>query len=261
MPSRRLAEHVRRGVLFNACSLYQLESYGKIAPGGSVCAAQPGPGQRRYEPHQHGRPGLELRDLARAHPGGEADRRRIRVEDRSIHSHIGSGSDPEVYKRVAWMTLDLVEQFPDATIVNLGGGFKVGRMPGEVTADLQDIGHHVERELIEFQERLGRRLHLEAEPGTYLVANAGAGDLHRRGGHRQGRLPVRKLDNGMTEVTRPALYGAQHPITVLGEGATEVSVVFVGPCCESGDILTPASATPRPWPPERRGCRPSAIWW
>ena len=111
-----------------------------------------------------------------------------------IHSHIGSGSDPEVYKRVTRMTLDLVEQFPDATVVNLGGGFKVGRMPGEVSADLQDIGHHVERELIEFQERLGRRLHLEAEPGTYLVANAGAvvATLHRRGGHRQGRVPVRQ---------------------------------------------------------------------
>ena len=32
-----------------------------------------------------------------------------------IHSHIGSGSDPEVWKRVTRMTLDLVEQFPDAT--------------------------------------------------------------------------------------------------------------------------------------------------
>ncbi len=27
---------------------------------------------------------------------------------------------------------------------------------------------------VEFQERLGRRLHLEIEPGTYLVARAGA---------------------------------------------------------------------------------------
>src|SRR4029453_5398720 len=38
MPSRRLGEHVRRGVLFNACSVHQLDSYGKIAPGseGSV---------------------------------------------------------------------------------------------------------------------------------------------------------------------------------------------------------------------------------
>src|SRR3954453_3368640 len=36
MPSRRLEKHVRRGVLFNACSLYQLKSYGKVARGGRV---------------------------------------------------------------------------------------------------------------------------------------------------------------------------------------------------------------------------------
>ena len=54
-----------------------------------------------------------------------------------------------------------------------------------------------------------------------------------------------KLDTGMTEVTRPSLYGAQHPITVLAEGRDEADVVFVGPCCESGDILTPAPGRSR----------------
>src|SRR5712691_6006715 len=36
MPSRQLAEHVRRGILFNACSLYQLEEFGRVAPGGEL---------------------------------------------------------------------------------------------------------------------------------------------------------------------------------------------------------------------------------
>jgi len=49
-----------------------------------------------------------------------------------------------------------------------------------------------------------------------------------------------KLDTGMTEVTRPAMYGAQHPVDVLVTGREPAEVVFVGPCCESGDILTPA---------------------
>jgi diaminopimelate decarboxylase len=144
------------------------------------------------------------------------------------------------------MTLDLVEQVPEAARVNLGGGFKVGRMPGEVSADLQDVGHHVERELIEFQERVGRKLHLEVEPGTYLVANAGAVvasciDVVDTGADG---YQFAKLDTGMTEVTRPALYGAQHPITVMAEDRPEANVVFVGPCCESGDILTPTPGDP-----------------
>jgi diaminopimelate decarboxylase len=53
-----------------------------------------------------------------------------------------------------------------------------------------------------------------------------------------------KLDTGMTEVTRPSLYGAQHPIDVMATDRETASVVFVGPCCESGDILTPAPGDP-----------------
>jgi diaminopimelate decarboxylase len=256
MPSRRLAEHVRRGVLFNACSLHQLESYGKTAPGGRVSVRL--------------NPGLGSGGTNRTNTGGPAssfgiwheylpDVKRIAAQydltiDR-VHSHIGSGSDPEMWKRITRMTLDLTEQLPAAKRVNLGGGFKVGRMPGEVSADMQDVGHHVERELIEFQERTGRDLHLEIEPGTYLVANAGAVvasciDVVDTG--RDG-YQFAKLDTGMTEVTRPALYGAQHPITVLSEsGGDEASIVFVGPCCESGDILTPA-----PGDPEALAPRPS----
>src|SRR5262247_1851124 len=35
-PSRSLREHLARGVLFNACSLHQLEEFGRLAPGGEV---------------------------------------------------------------------------------------------------------------------------------------------------------------------------------------------------------------------------------
>ena len=33
MPSTRLARFLERGVLFNACSLHQLEAFGRLAPG------------------------------------------------------------------------------------------------------------------------------------------------------------------------------------------------------------------------------------
>ncbi|MGH7315226.1 MAG: diaminopimelate decarboxylase, partial [Candidatus Rokuibacteriota bacterium] len=33
MPSRALEAHLARGVLFNACSLHQLEEFGRLAPG------------------------------------------------------------------------------------------------------------------------------------------------------------------------------------------------------------------------------------
>ena len=53
----------------------------------------------------------------------------------------------------------------------------------------------------------------------------------------------------MTEILRPSLYGAQHPIFVIpDEGQLkfreEIDQVVVGHCCESGDLLTPAPNEP-----------------
>ena len=247
MPSRRLVEHVRRGVLFNACSLHQLESYGQVAPGGEVAVRM--------------NPGLGTGSTKRTNTGGPAasfgiwheyldevkqiaERHGLRIT--RLHSHVGSGTDSEVWKRCTRMTLELAAKLPEVTAVNLGGGFKVGRMPEEPSVDLADVGGHVRAELQGFQARDGRALHLEIEPGTYLVARAGAVvasciDVVDTG--RDGYL-FAKLDTGMTEITRPSLYGAQHPVDVLAQGREAAAVVFVGPCCESGDILTPAPGDP-----------------
>jgi diaminopimelate decarboxylase len=247
MPSRRLAAHVQRGILFNACSLHQLDSYGRVAPGSEVSVRM--------------NPGLGTGSTKRTNTGGPAasfgiwyeyldevktvaDRHGLRIT--RLHSHVGSGTDPEIWKRCTRMTLELAAKLPEVRTVNLGGGFKVGRMPEEPTADLADVGDHVRAELLAFQARDGRRLGLEIEPGTYLVARAGAVvatciDVVDTG--RDGFL-FAKLDTGMTEITRPSLYGAQHPVDVLAKDREAAAVVFVGPCCESGDILTPAPGEP-----------------
>jgi diaminopimelate decarboxylase len=82
------------------------------------------------------------------------------------------------------------------------------------------------------------------EPGRALVARAGwllARVLHVR--DRGG--PQIVIDAGMTELIRPALYGARHPIvalTALGRPVDPARVDLVpsrveGPICESTDGL------------------------
>jgi diaminopimelate decarboxylase len=254
MPSRRLTEHLARGVLFNACSLHQLEAFGRAAHGQSVSVRMnPGLGSGSTNRTNTGGPASSF-GIWHEHLGEvKAIAERFDVKITRLHSHIGSGTDPEVYKRVTRMTLDLAAKLPDVGVVNLGGGFKVGRMPGEPSADLADVGAHVARELTAFRDRDGRALGLEIEPGTYLVANAGlvvatCVDVVDTG--HDGYL-FAKLDTGMPEVTRPSLYGAQHPIHVLAQGREEADVIFVGPCCESGDILTPAPGDPEALAPRR----------
>jgi diaminopimelate decarboxylase len=247
MPSRRIAEHVARGVGLNACSLHQLEAIGRAAPGRAVAVRMnPGLGSGSTKRTNTGGPSSSFGIWHDYLADVKATAARHGLTIRTLHTHIGSGTDPEVWKRATRMTLDLVAQLPDVQAVNLGGGFKVGRLPEEPTVDMQDVGAHVRRELEAFRERDGRALRLEIEPGTYLVARAGAVvatcvDVVDTG--KEGYL-FAKLDTGMNEVTRPSLYGAQHPIDVMAAGREAAEVVFVGPCCESGDILTPAPGDP-----------------
>ncbi len=147
------------------------------------------------------------------------------------------------------MSLRIAAQLPDVHVLSLGGGYKVARMPNETTADLQKIGGLIVPEFETFAREHGRKEHLEVEPGTYIAANAGAVvatviDVVDTGPEGYRFL---KVDTGMTEVVRPAMYGAQHPLVVVpaqeeprGTGA----YIVAGHCCESGDVLTTAPGNP-----------------
>ena len=212
MPSRRLAEHVKRGVLFNACSLHQLESYGKVNPGGAVTVRlNPGLGSGGTNRTNTGGPASSFGIWHEYLPEVQRIAQQYNLKLGTVHSHIGSGSDPEVWKRVTRMTLDLVEQVPEAVRVNLGGGFKVGRMPGEISADLQDVGvsgDHPERVhaldirhaqgIVGPQPRIGF-----VDPPVCISHGIGECLRHVVGNSDIGSAHVRRRDPPSAELTSP----------------------------------------------------------
>jgi diaminopimelate decarboxylase len=252
LTSQELAHNLRQlveaGVQFNATSLHQLEEYGKAFPGRDVSVRiNPGLGSGGTNRTNTGGPASsfgiwhEYIDLVQELAG------KYHLKITKIHTHIGSGSDPEVWQKVAGMSLAIVEQFPDAQTINLGGGYKVGRMDGETSADMTEISQPVRDLIIMFNNKTGRQLHLEIEPGTFMVANAGAliTRIHDMTDTGKSGHQFLKIDAGMTEVTRPIMYGSQHPLVVVGSGSgSHGRYVVAGHCCESGDILTPQPGDP-----------------
>jgi diaminopimelate decarboxylase len=241
---------VEKGVLFNACSIVQIHAFGALFPGRSLSIRiNPGLGSGHNNRTNVGGPSAsfgiwhEYLDEALA-AGREYDLTITR-----IHTHIGSGGDPQVWERVARMSLDICARIPDVTVLNLGGGYKVSRLKDEAATNLQNIGPHVMEAFRSFEAKHGRKLHLEVEPGTYLVANACALIATAIDVMDTGRDGYRfiKVDTGMTEILRPSMYGVQHPIAVVPADAEERSraeYLVVGHCCESGDVLTPAPGNP-----------------
>ena len=172
---------------------------------------------------------------------------------RQVHCHIGSGGDPELWRTNIDRILDVAEKyFPDATTVNLGGGFKEARMPDETPADIEDLGRTAKAAFEAVAARTGRKLKMAIEPGTYIVANMGqvVSQVVDKKCSGPGGFDFLILDAGMETVTRPLLYGSRHPFYVVsregklrsseyGPAATRnKEQVLVGRCCESGDSLT-----------------------
>ncbi len=241
----------RAGISMNACSLKQLRALGEALPGNRVgLRINPGLGSGSSHKTNVGGPSSSFGIWHDLLPQAKEIIRRFDLEIFRIHTHIGSGSDPAVWQKSALLTLRQVEGFPAVTHLNLGGGFKVARMREEVGTDLSEVGAPIKVALEAFARRTGRKLHLEIEPGTFLVANSGCllASVEDKTTTGDGGHVFLKLDAGMSEILRPTLYAAQQPMTALPladkPGQEMESVIIVGHCCESGDLLTPDPSDP-----------------
>jgi len=166
-----------------------------------------------------------------------------------VHVHIGSGGDPEIWRSNIDLEIGIVEDhFPDCETISFGGGLKEARMPGDTYADIEDLGNYAKNKIHAFYERTGRKLKMEIEPGTFIVANAGYAltkvmDKKRTGDDGFNFIVT---DGGMEINARPLTYGSEHPFYIISEkgelkssefhlSAVDYEAIIVGRCCESGD--------------------------
>ena len=249
---RDLRDMMRQGLKYNVCSLGQLYNIGDFAAENKINLAvriHPGVGAGESASRNTGDKyscfGIHLSDLDRAL--GYAKDKGVVLDH--VHVHIGSGGDPVAWRSNIDLELSVIEKnFPDALTVNFGGGLKEARVPGEISADISALGEYAKDKIEGFYERTGRKLKMEIEPGTYVVANAGFAvtrviDKKKTGDDGFNFIVL----NGGVEINaRPLLYGSRHPFYVVsqsgellfsefGESESDYKAVLVGKCCESGD--------------------------
>ena len=152
-----------------------------------------------------------------------------------LHAHAGSGIfNVSNWQHSAFLLAELARGFPDARVIDIGGGFGVPEKHGETGVDLLEL----DAALAKVRAAHGQ-LEIWIEPGRYLVAAAGV--LLARVTQLKTKGDVRYVGvaTGMNSLIRPALYGAYHEIVNLTRLADppEHVVNVVGPICESGDIL------------------------
>ncbi len=169
----------------------------------------------------------------------------VRIE--GLHLHIGS--QLQTVERTAeaiQAVLPLFDDYPFLTTLDIGGGFPVAYQ-GEAVPPVEDFAHAITGALN------GRAIRLLLEPGRYIVAEAGAliVEVQYIKSSPDGVIVV--TDGGMTELIRPALYGAIHEVLPLRqtENAMRLKSHIVGPVCESADILRADVSLPPLQPGDR----------
>ena len=192
------------------------------------------------EQSKFGIPLFELDELARL-----AESTGVRIV--GLHAHTGSGIfSIRNWIETAELLAGLRSRFPDAHIIDLGGGLGVPERPGELPLDLAQLD-----QALESVRKAQPGMELWLEPGRFIVAEAGVLLAQVTQLKGKGEFRYVGVATGMNSLIRPALYGSHHEIvnlTRLEEPATETCNV-VGPICESGDQL----GVDRLLPPTREG--------
>jgi diaminopimelate decarboxylase len=155
-----------------------------------------------------------------------------------LHVHIGSQiTDPSPLTQAAATIATMAETLAGEGIVlehlDIGGGLGIAYEPGQPVMSAEEYAAAV----LPVIRPTGLRLVLE--PGRWITGPAGVllarvVDLKAQ---PDGRLFV-IVDAGMTDLLRPALYGAWHEIdVVVPRDGEPVDCDVVGPVCETSDTL------------------------
>lgn len=225
-----------KGVRVTVDNLYALEAWPEVFAGREAFVRIDTGAGRGH--HQHVRTaGAHSKFGIPVEQAGELERvaRAARVRISGLHAHLGSGIfDVGAWGEAAAVLQGLIARFPEARVLDVGGGLGVPDRAGQPAVDLAAL----DRVLADV--KAGRPdIELWLEPGRFLIAQAGVLLARVTQTKAKGEVRYVGVGTGMNSLVRPALYGAYHEIvnlTRLEEPATEL-VNVVGPICESGDVL------------------------
>jgi diaminopimelate decarboxylase len=144
-----------------------------------------------------------------------------------LQMHIGSSiTDPNDYRDALERMAGLASRIGSRRVFDMGGGFGLNFELEPLAA----LGWEAARAF--------GATELWVEPGRWLVAESGVlltAVLERKSTARDFAV----VDAGMSELIRPMLYDAHHPVESLmpTRDRAGVTLDIAGPACESGDIL------------------------
>lgn len=157
------------------------------------------------------------------------------IQIKGLHLHTGSEiKDVEVFIKGLNLLLSLTVHFPEMSIIDLGGGFKVPYREDEIGTDMDLLGEKMAETLENFRLKNGKSFKVWFEPGKYLVSECGyflvKANIIKKGPSRT----FVGVNSGFNHLIRPMFYDAYHKITnITNPGGAPYLYNVVGNICET----------------------------
>ncbi|XZG68946.1 diaminopimelate decarboxylase [Chitinibacteraceae bacterium HSL-7] len=161
-----------------------------------------------------------------------------------LHMHIGSGVDYSHLSEVCNAMVAMVKAAGvDLEAISAGGGLSIPYRAGGERIDTAHYFSLWDAARREIAEHLGHAVHLEIEPGRFLVAESGKLLSEVRAKKDVGNNHFVLVDAGFNDLMRPAMYGSYHEVSAFDAAGSiksgpQRATVLAGPLCESGDVFT-----------------------
>jgi diaminopimelate decarboxylase len=183
----------------------------------------------------------------------------IRAQDSlrflGLHSHIGSqifalDGFLEAARRLLTLHAELLTRGPVPEL-NLGGGFGIAYLERDDAPAIEEVATSLLAAVARVCGELNIPMpHIAVEPGRVIIGPAGI-TLYEVGTTKEVTVTLEEpaqgsavrryvsVNGGMSDNARPALYGADYSVALVGRAseATPVLVRVAGKHCESGDII------------------------
>ena len=268
-----MAFAIERGIALSVDSISQLETYGKLNPGGKIALRfNGGVGGGHHKNVITGGDNTKFGIRAPYIPEVKNLLAKYRLRLTGINHHSGSQNPEDLYLSGATELLTIARQFENLDFIDFGGGFSIpyNKQNGEAPTNLAYLGRELTRRMESFAAEYGKPLTFMIEPGRYISAESGVllGTVHAI--KQNGETMYAGTDLGFNVLARTTLYDAHHDIEIYRPSASSneaekicrhtSSIVhhanaqsqpinIVGNQCESGDYI----AKSRPLPPIYEG--------
>jgi len=240
-PSSADFSEIKEGVALklsvNLDSLPALEKFGKEYGNSYPCGIRLNPhimagGNIKISTgHVNSKFGISIQQLSRI----QDVIKKYNIRLARLHIHTGSEIvETEVFMQMAEIFFGIAKDFPDLTMIDFGGGFKVAYKKDDKVTDLPAIGSRLSEKFQAFERSTGRHLQLWIEPGKFLVSEAGYLVTKATVVKENPTLTFVGVDSGLNHLIRPMMYNAYHEIeNVSNPGGPLKTYTVVGNICET----------------------------